>query len=257
MIPALIGLRAAIDQAIEVLGPLEPVIAAWEAAQEAVPAPSRPLLSLLSPSRTAGARSAPDGPPGPTAGLFDPLPVPAPAKRRPTNGASSTPTGCERCGAPVEHPRRGARRRYCGPACRVKAKAARLARREADPGLELRCRIGSLGRSRRSHTTTTPAAIRRCCSRRHWHGSSRSAPRPDRTLASVFRHPLQVGAQSPASPWRDPNQPASRTRHEGRCRTSAQDGAPSPSTRRTAGSHRGGRDREGQGRKRPHSFPLA
>jgi hypothetical protein len=47
MIPALIGLRAAIDQAIEVLGPLEPAVRAWEAAQEAATAPGRPL-------RTAG-----------------------------------------------------------------------------------------------------------------------------------------------------------------------------------------------------------
>jgi hypothetical protein len=46
MIPALVGLRAAIDQAIEILGPLEGVIRAWEAssqgAQESTPASSRP-----------------------------------------------------------------------------------------------------------------------------------------------------------------------------------------------------------------------
>jgi hypothetical protein len=46
MIPALIGLRAALDRAIEVVGPLEGVLAAWEAArerpQEAVKPSERP-----------------------------------------------------------------------------------------------------------------------------------------------------------------------------------------------------------------------
>jgi hypothetical protein len=41
MIPALVGLRAAIDRALEVIGPLEGVIRAWEAAQEAAMVPVR------------------------------------------------------------------------------------------------------------------------------------------------------------------------------------------------------------------------
>jgi hypothetical protein len=124
MIPALIGLRAVIDQAIGVLGPLEPVVRAWEAAQEPAPAPEQ---------------DGPDAlyePPRPTIGLFDPLPDRAPAGARPTNGAASTRTNCERCGAAVEQPPRGARRRYCSDPCRASAKAERAARREAPPGPE-------------------------------------------------------------------------------------------------------------------------
>jgi hypothetical protein len=47
MMPTLLGLRAALDRAIEAAQPLEGVLAAWQAssqgAQESTPASSRPL----------------------------------------------------------------------------------------------------------------------------------------------------------------------------------------------------------------------
>jgi hypothetical protein len=40
VIPALVSLRHAIDQALDHLEPLAPVIAAWDAAQERAPKPA-------------------------------------------------------------------------------------------------------------------------------------------------------------------------------------------------------------------------
>jgi hypothetical protein len=51
MIPALIGLRAAIDQAITVLGPLEPVPEAWQAPRRAPPRSPRRHRNGLPPRR--------------------------------------------------------------------------------------------------------------------------------------------------------------------------------------------------------------
>jgi hypothetical protein len=122
MVPALIGLRAAIDRAIEVVGPLAGVLAAWEAAQEGPTAPEgtpRPPGEPASP----GEASRPSESPSRPVGLFDELPA-----RRPTNGSISAKTSCcERCGSAVEQQPRGARRRYCGAACRKAAKAERMA----------------------------------------------------------------------------------------------------------------------------------
>jgi hypothetical protein len=45
MIPALVSLRHAIDRAITTLGPLEPVLAAWQAAQGSAPAPEGTIVA--------------------------------------------------------------------------------------------------------------------------------------------------------------------------------------------------------------------
>jgi hypothetical protein len=134
---ALQQLRAALDQAIEHLEPLVPVLEIWTASraaqepQEHSPEPAGPPVPAVVPSS--------DSAPEPLVpGLFDPLPRPEP-RRRPGNGQtwnSAQTTNCHRCGAPVEQQTRGARRKFCGTTCRAKAKAERTARREADPDLE-------------------------------------------------------------------------------------------------------------------------
>jgi hypothetical protein len=129
MIPALVGLRHAIDRAIEILGPLEPVIEAWVISQkngtpEAVAAPEgtpRPPDEPASPGEAPRPIESPSRPP---LGLFDPI---APV-RRSTNGARSPSIDqCAVCGAGIRQGGRGPRRRYCGPACRKAAKAERMA----------------------------------------------------------------------------------------------------------------------------------
>jgi hypothetical protein len=138
MIPALLGLRAAIDQALGNLEVLAPVIEAWTSSQkngapEAVAAPEGTPTPPDEPASPGGATRA-------VTGLFDPLPVAAPAKRRPTNGANgaSSPSidHCVVCGAMITQAARGARRVYCGATCRLKAKTERVAQCKAANGLD-------------------------------------------------------------------------------------------------------------------------
>jgi hypothetical protein len=139
MVPALIGLRAAIDRALGSLEVLAPVIEAWVisqkngapeavAAQEGTPRP---------PDEPASPSEAPRA----VTGLFDELPVAATAQRRPTNGVngSSAPSidHCVICGTGIRQAERGARRRYCGATCRLKAKADRATRCKVANGLDL------------------------------------------------------------------------------------------------------------------------
>jgi hypothetical protein len=129
MIPALLGLRAALDQAIEILGPLEPVIEAWTSSQkngalEAAAAPEGTPTTPDEPASPDGAPGPIESPSKPPPGLFDPI---APV-RRSTNGASSPSIGhCAVCDAEITQAARGARRVYCGAACRKAAKAERMA----------------------------------------------------------------------------------------------------------------------------------
>jgi hypothetical protein len=154
---ALQQLRAALDQALAHLAPLIPVLEVWTASQKPAPEPQERVPGPAEPAIPAEVPAAPDGPSPRPLGLFDPLPPRKPAPRRlrkagvsgnrtsgskpqkpPETGqpGATAPTSCERCGAPVEQQAKGARRKFCTAACRLmKAKAARMARREADSSL--------------------------------------------------------------------------------------------------------------------------
>jgi hypothetical protein len=132
---ALRDLRAAIDRAVTSLEPVLPALEAWQASR-AAPAPQEHAPEPAA-APVAAAVSSSDRAPGPVVpSLFDPLPKPVPSARRQA-GNGATTSSCERCRTQLVQPPRGARRRYCSTTCRTKAKADRLAEREAGgPGLE-------------------------------------------------------------------------------------------------------------------------
>jgi hypothetical protein len=117
MIPALLTLRAALDQAIAALEPLAPVLTAW-----AETAPAEAAGDATAPSRPAAAANGavvPGGPPG---------------RFAPDVRGQRSEAACPECGRSFA---RVGRQVYCGPRCRGRAgERRRRAERQHEAAVE-------------------------------------------------------------------------------------------------------------------------